>query len=77
MPYRYAALSPKEQALLERLQAQFQRETGRSWLLLACEAPEQPAPGFDDRQFSGPPENKKNIFQSPENLYGNITQWHI
>jgi hypothetical protein len=77
MSYRFAPLSPEEQALLSRLQEQFQRQTGHSWLLLACEVPEQPAPGFNDLQYSGPPENKQNIFHSPENLYGNITQWHI
>ena len=73
----YASLPPRACRELRRLETQLGRDLRRPIVLLAYEAGAEPTPVFDDLQCSGPAENKRNIFMGEENLYGNITQWHI
>lgn len=77
MNYRYARLPERGWELILRMERQIKHDTGRELVLLAYEPEPEPTPVFDDRQRGGPALNKQNIFNSQDNLFGNITQWHI
>lgn len=77
MNYQYARLPEKEWKRILRLEKQFAHDTGKPLVLIPYKPDVIETPVFSDLQSSGPAYNKKNIFQSIENLYGNITQWHI
>ncbi|MBC8546001.1 hypothetical protein H8711_03505 [Clostridiaceae bacterium NSJ-31] len=74
---RIADLPPRVVGELDRLQRQIKRDTGKSVVLVAYEPEVQPTPVFDDRQTMGHSSLKENTFQGEQNLYGNITQWHL
>lgn len=74
---RIADLPPRVVGELDRLQRQIKRDTGKNVVLVAYEPWVQPTPVFDDRQAMGCAGLKENTFQGEQNLYGNITQWHI
>jgi len=75
--YKIANISPRMAGELDRFQKQVQHDTGKNIVLVAYEADIKPTPEFSDVQQSGSDTIKKNIFQTDNDLSGNISHWHM